>query len=127
MVTPERIALTMDAASVVVPGVEGSLGVLANHAPLMAELAIGEVIVRDAAGKETNLAISDGFMEMCENQVRILVNTAETSTEIDVARAQEAKKRAEERLAERRDDIDKARAEASLKRALVRLRISGRQ
>lgn len=122
IVTPERVVLRQDVVSLVAPSVEGFLGVLANHAPLMAELRIGPITVRDADGQETLLATSGGFMEVKANTVRILADTAEKAAEIDVTRAEEARRRAEECL--RAEGVDYTRAEAALKRALVRLRVA---
>lgn len=124
IVTPERIVLKQDVLSVVVPGAEGSFGVLADHAPLMAELIIGELNIRNTDGAVTLMATSGGFMEVRENTVRILADTAESAFEIDLARAEEAKKRAEERIHTSHADIDLARAEASLKRAISRIRVA---
>ena len=124
IVTPEGVALSQDAVSIVAPAVEGSLGVLADHAPLMAELTVGEIWIRDAEGEVTRLATSGGFMEVRKNTVRILADTAERAEEIDIARAEEAKRRAEERLRSRTTGIDHTRAEAALERALVRLRVA---
>jgi len=124
IVTPERCVLEMDASSVIVPGVEGYLGILADHAPLISELALGKVTVKDESGNETLLAISGGFMEVRSNVVRILADSAELAEEIDVSRAQEAVKRAEARLQEAAAHVDRARAEAALERAINRLRIA---
>lgn len=124
IVTPERIVLQQDAASVVVPGSEGSLGILANHAPLMAELTVGELKVRDADGREEHFAISGGFMEVADNNVRILADSAEKAEEIDVPRAEQAVVRARERLSSADTSTDLLRAEIALKRALNRLRVA---
>ena len=124
IVTPERVVLTQDIVSLVAPGAEGSLGILADHAPLMAELTIGEVWIRDAGGGITRLAISGGFMEVKENMVRILADTAEKAEEINVTRAEEARKRAEQRLRTRGEAVDHTRAEAALKRAIARLKVA---
>ena len=124
IVTPEGIVLQQDAVSVVVPGAEGSLGILANHAPLMAELTIGEVQIRDADGNIERLAISGGFMEVASNTVRILADTAEKPQEIDVHRAEQAVARAKERLTAADTGMDMVRAEAALKRAINRLRVA---
>ena len=121
IVTPEQIVLKQDSASVVVPGAEGSLGILADHAPLMVELKAGVVYMKDADGNETTYALSGGFMEVNSNVVRILADTAEPGTEIDIERAEAALKRAEERLRASDANIDTTRAEAALKRALARL------
>ena len=124
IVTPERNVLTLDAVSVVAPGVEGYIGILADHAPLISELALGKVTVKDESGNETLLAISGGFMEVRSNEVRILADSAELSDEIDITRAQEAVKRAEARLRETAAHVDHARAEAALERAINRLRVA---
>ena len=124
IVTPERCVLEMDASSVIVPGVEGYLGILAGHAPLITELTYGKVTVKDDGGNETNLAVSGGFMEVRGDVVRILADSAELAEEIDVSRAQEAVKRAEARLQEAAAHVDRARAEAALERAINRLRIA---
>ena len=124
IVTPERIVLQQDAVSVVVPGAEGSLGILANHAPLMAELTIGSIQIRDPNGHEERLAISGGFMEVADNTVRILADTAEKAEEIDVQRAEEAVARARERLSSADTNMDLVRAEIALKRAVNRLRVA---
>ncbi len=124
IVTPERIVLSQDAVSVVVPGSEGSLGILANHAPLMAELTVGELKMRDPDGHEERYAVSGGFMEVADNTVRILADAAERAEEIDVARAEQALARARERLAAADANMDLVRAEIALKRALNRLHVA---
>ena len=124
IVTPERIVMQHEAVSVVAPGSEGSLGILANHAPLMAELTVGELQIRDQSGSMDRLAISGGFMEVRDNTVRILADTAEKPEEIDIHRAQEAVARAKERLSASEMGMDMVRAEAALKRALNRLRVA---
>ena len=124
IVTPERTVLSQNFASVVLPGKEGSLGILANHAPLMAELTIGEIRLRDADGQTIRMATSGGFVEVRDNVVRILADTAERSDEINLQRAEEARERAETRLRSHASDIDMMRAEAALKRAMVRIRIA---
>lgn len=125
IVTPERIVVSMDnAVSLVVPAAEGSLGVMANHAPLMASLEIGELDIRSSTNELTSIAISGGFMEVRDNLVRVLVSTAELADEIDIPRAEDALRRAQERLRSHSPDIDHARAEAALKRALARLQVA---
>ncbi|MHB0998989.1 MAG: F0F1 ATP synthase subunit epsilon [Armatimonadota bacterium] len=122
IVTPESIVLKQEAVSIVVPGVDGSLGILADHAPLMAELTSGVIRMRDANGDESCMAVSGGFMEVSSNTVRILADTAELACNIDLQRAEEALRRAEERLRSVTQDVDVSRAEAALKRALARIR-----
>lgn len=125
VVTPERTVLTEDAQSVVVPGVEGRLGFLRGHAPMVAGLGVGIVEFGDVNAEKRRLAITGGFVEVSENKVAILADTAELADEIDVARAQAAKERAERRLQQRDADIDRARAEVALRRALNRLQAAG--
>jgi len=124
IVTPERVVFSGDVRFVVAPGVDGELGVLPGHAPLVTGLKIGVVRVQKE-GKETRFAVSGGFMEVRDNRVIILAEAAEREDEIDVERAKAAKKRAEERLQARSPDIDIARAELALKRALNRLKVAG--
>ncbi|MBI2842639.1 MAG: F0F1 ATP synthase subunit epsilon [Armatimonadetes bacterium] len=128
IVTPDRVVMSDDqAVSLVAPGVSGYLGVLANHAPLMTELGIGEITVRRASGEEIHLAETQGFMEVSGNKVTILAESAEKAEEIDVERARAALKRAEDRLARtHEDEVDFARAETAMKRALNRLRVAER-
>lgn len=124
IVTPERMVYSQNVTSVVVPGVEGYLGILADHAPLMSELKIGIIHIIDADGHEIDLATDGGFMQVNGNVVRILADTAERKEEIDIRRAEEALRRAEERLREHRADVDVMRAETSIARAMNRLRVA---
>lgn len=127
IITPDRVVVSDDqVVSLTVPGVEGYLGILSGHAPIMTELTLGEITVRRADGKEIVMAESRGFMEASDNKVTILADSAEKADEIDVDRAKESIKRAEERLADAASEIDRVRAEASLKRALNRLRVAQR-
>lgn len=127
VITPDRVVVSDDeVASVVAPGSEGYFGVLANHAPAMAELRIGKLTFRRADGASDVMAIGGGFVQVFENTVSVLAESAELAKEIDVERAERAKKRAEERLAAGGPDVDMARAEAALERALNRLHVAGR-
>jgi len=101
---------------------EGQLGILPHHAPLMTILQAGELIVR-RGGEEDTLAISGGFLEVRPDRVIILADQAERAEEIDIDRAEAAKKRAEERLS-KKVEIDTARVEASLRRAIARLTVA---
>ncbi len=112
--------------SVIVPGSEGHVGVLANHAPMMAELVVGKLDFRRSDGKAGKMAISGGFLEVYENSVSVLAEAAELAEDINVERAEESKKRARERLSAAGADIDEARAEAALQRAINRLKVAGR-
>jgi len=124
IVTAEREVYTEDVDVVIAPGVEGQLGILPHHAPLMTTLQAGELRVRKG-GEEVSMAISGGFLEVRPDRVVVLADTAERAEEIDVARAEEAKQRARERLSEKQVvGADEARVEASLRRALIRLKVA---
>jgi F-type H+-transporting ATPase subunit epsilon len=123
IVTAERVVYTGEVEAVIAPGVEGQLGILPHHAPLMTTLQPGELRVRRGGGEDI-LAISGGFLEVRPDRVIILADAAERAEEIDIARAEAARKRAEERLAKRGVGIDETRAEAALRRALIRLEVA---
>ena len=121
IVTAERVVFSEDVDSVVAPGVEGQLGILPSHTPLMTMLQPGELRARKVDGEEFILVITGGFLEVRPDRVIVLADAAERAEEIDVARAEEAKRRAQELLSQRGPDLDVARAEAALHRALTRL------
>ncbi|MFH1032679.1 MAG: F0F1 ATP synthase subunit epsilon [Chloroflexota bacterium] len=123
VITAERLVYSDEVDIVIAPGVEGELGVLPHHTPLMTMLEPGELIVRKG-GEETSLAVSGGFLEVRPDRVIVLADAAERSDEINLARAEEAKKRAQERLAHLTPEINTARAEAALHRALTRLKVA---
>ena len=122
IVTAERVVLSEeDVDRLIVPGIEGELGVLPLHAPLLTMIKPG--VLRVVKGEEeTTMAITGGFIEVRENRITILADAAERGEDIDVARVEEARRRAEERLASREATVDMAKAEMALKRALVRLK-----
>jgi len=120
IVTAERVVFSEDVDVVLAPGVEGQLGVLPHHAPLMTILEPGELLVRKG-GEEFFMAVSGGFLEVRPDRIIVLADTAERAEEIDIARAEEAKQRAKQWLKEGIPDVDRALAEAALRRALVRL------
>ncbi|OGO46075.1 MAG: F0F1 ATP synthase subunit epsilon [Chloroflexi bacterium RBG_16_64_32] len=110
----------------IVPGVEGELGVLTLHAPLLTMIQPG--VLRIVKGDdEVEMAITGGFIEVRDNRVTILADAAERAGEIDSARAEEARRRAQRLLEEREADMDRARAEADLARALARLKVVERR
>ena len=126
IVTAERIVYSAEVDTVIAPGVSGQLGILPHHAPLMTTLQAGELVVRKGSQEEI-MAISGGFIEVRPDHVIVLADQAERAEEIDIARAAEARKRAEERLKDRKvTGLDEARAEAALRRALVRLSVAER-
>ena len=123
IVTAERIVYSAHVDVVVAPGVEGQLAILPNHAALMTTLQPGELMVRDE-GEETAMFVRSGFLEVCENRVTVLADVAEQAEEIDIERAEEAKRRAEELLQKRGPEVDLARAEEAQQRALVRISVA---
>ncbi len=100
IITPDRVVLDDKVQSVRLPGVQGSFGVLANHAPLVAELTVGPIHVVHANGDREYIAASGGFVRVENNRVTVLANAAERAEEIDIARVQAAVERAKARLAE---------------------------
>jgi F-type H+-transporting ATPase subunit epsilon len=124
VVTAERVVYSDDVDMVVAPGFEGQLGILPHHTPLMTSLLPGELRIKKGA-EEVSLVISGGFLEVRPDKVVVLADTAERADEIDVERAEAARRRAQERLSQQRAlGIDGARAEASLRRSLARLRVA---
>jgi len=126
IVTAERVVFSEDVDVVIAPGIEGQLGVLPNHAPLMTTLMPGELLVR-RGGDEFSLAITGGFVEVRPDRIIVLADAAERVEEIDIARAEEAKRRAEERLKAPVAEVDLLRAEAALRRSLARLQVAARR
>jgi len=126
IVTAEQAVYSDDVDTVIAPGIEGQLGILPHHTPLMTMLQPGELRVK-RGGEEFSLAISGGFLEVRPDRVIVLADAAERVEEIDVARAEEAKRRAQERLQERPPELDVARTEAALRRALARLQVVERR
>jgi len=123
IVTAEKQVYSEDVDMVIAPGIEGQLGILPHHTPLMTTLRPGELRVKKG-GEEISLAISGGFLEARPDRVIILADAAERVDEIDLSRAEEARRRAKERLAEKPVGIDEARAEAALRRSLARLKVA---
>ena len=125
IVTPKRIVFKGEVTSFSAPGVEGGFQVLHNHAPLLASLKIVKVKLSVAEGNEFHYAISGGFVEVRENNVILLAETAERTDEIDVERVKAARDRALKRLAEKYPNTDIERAKLALFRALNRLTVAG--
>jgi F-type H+-transporting ATPase subunit epsilon len=127
IVTPQRQLLRETVVEVTLPGADGQLGVLPGHAPLITELGIGELSYHaKKSGESAPVAIISGFAEVLGDRVTVLAETAERPEEIDVARATEAKKRAEQRLAAAASDpnVDWARAAIALQRSLIRIQVA---
>ena len=126
IVTAEGKIFSGETDSVTAPGSDGQLTILPSHAPLIIGLNEGELKYLDSAGAH-HVALLGGFMEVNANRVTILANAAEDAGAIDVQRAEEAMRRAEQRLAERTEEIDIERALTSLRRARVRLTVARRR
>lgn len=125
IITPEKKVVETAAEEVQIPGKNGYLGILPGHAPLITELAVGEVTFRENA-TEQHLAVAWGFAEVLPNKVTILAETAERPSEIDVKRAREAKERAEQRLTNGDASFDVERALDALHRAEARLDVAAK-
>src|SRR5919202_4334210 len=121
VVAAERSVFSDDVDEVLAHTLAGQIGILPHHAPLLTLLAPGELRLR-RGGEEIALAVGGGFLEVGDNRVVVLADSAERAEEIDVARAEEARRRAAERLAARTPEVDMQRAQAALARALARLR-----
>jgi F-type H+-transporting ATPase subunit epsilon len=127
VVTPERQLLQETVVAVTMPGQQGELGILPGHAPLMTELGIGELSYRTAdASLPVSISVISGFAEVLPDRVTVLAETAERAEEIDLKRAEEAKARAERRLASSDPNIDWDRATVALQRALIRIQIASK-
>jgi len=124
VVTPERVVYSGQAEMVIARGVQGDLGILPNHMPLVSPLKIAPVRIKTEGDKEVSMAVSGGFMEVRGDKVTILAETAELPGDIDVDRAKAAKARAEKRLAEKYAELDVLRAERALQRAMARLDVT---
>jgi F-type H+-transporting ATPase subunit epsilon len=123
VVTAERELYNGEADELIAPGTEGMLGILPRHAALLTTLKAGELRIK-LNGAEQPLFISGGFLEVSNNQATVLADTAEHAEEIDQARAEAARRRAQELLAEVTSSTERAEMQAALQRALQRLKIS---
>ncbi len=127
IVTGERVVYTeTDVDMVVAPGVDGSLGILPRHAPLITLLANGELRIKKG-GQEQSIVVFGGYLEVTPEKVIVLADAAERAEEIDLDRAQAARRSAEELKARRESGVDLAEAELSMRRAAVRLRVGQRR
>lgn len=125
VVTPSGPVLEEEYEMVVCKTETGELGILPRHIPLVSPLSIGDVRLKKE-NVTNHIAVSGGFMEVRPDKVTILAQSAEKASDIDVARAQQAKERAERRLQQKQDDTDFQRAELALKRAINRISITGK-
>lgn len=125
IVTPDRSVVAERVDEVEIPGAEGYFGVLPGHTPLLAMLQVGELWYRRGAEKHY-LSIAFGFAEVLPDRVTILAELAERADEIDLSRAEAARRRAEERLAKPSGDVDFERARIALGKSLIRIQVSSR-
>ena len=123
IVTPEKKVVDTAAEEVQIPGKNGYLGIMPGHAPLITELAVGEITFRGASG-EQHLAVAWGFAEVLPDKVTVLAETAERPSEIDVERSRKAKERAEQLLSSGDTSVDVERALDALARAEARLQVA---
>ncbi len=126
IVSPERLAYTDEVDMVVVPGIDGELGILPHHTRLISALGVGELRIKKG-GTEQSMLISGGFVEVRPDKVIVLADLAEHSDEIDEAKAVEARRRAEAELEQVQAPADLARVRAALQTALMRERIATRR
>jgi F-type H+-transporting ATPase subunit epsilon len=127
IVTPERLAYSDEVDSVQLPGIEGELGVLPHHAPLVSTLGVGELRIRKG-GAEESFAIVGGFLQVLPTKVVVLAETADMASEIDLEKAQEARREAEKALESGyHEGADLTTARAALQTALLRERVAQRR
>ena len=126
IVTPESKVYSEDVDMVTLPGVEGEMGIFPMHVPLMTQLTAGEIGVRKG-GQDFFLAVGDGFVEVTGERVSILTDMAIKAENIDESKAEEARRRAEARLAEKLGDEELAKVNAALAASLAQLKVKRRQ
>ena len=123
IITPEKIVFQDEVNEVIVPTTTGEVSILPNHATLLSQIAPGELIIKKD-NKEHSLAITGGFLDVNNNKVHILADYAVRSEDIEIAKAQEAHKRAEKAMQEKGTDQDFAMAEAQFRRAILELKVA---
>jgi len=125
IVTPDAKVYSEDVEMVTLPGSEGEMGIYPNHVPLMTQISAGEIIVRKG-GQEYFLAVGEGFVEITGDHVAVLADMAIKAENIDEAKAEEARRRAEERLAQHLNDEEMATAQAALAHSAAQLKVKRR-
>jgi len=126
IVTPDAMTYSEDVDMVTLPGVEGEMGIYPQHVPLMTQIVAGEISVRKG-GHDYFLAVGEGFVEITGDHVAVMTDMAIKAENIDEAKAEEARRRAEARLAEKIDDEESAMVSASLAHSLAQLKVKRRQ
>lgn len=124
IVTPEKKIYSADVYYLHAPATAGGIGIYPRHTPIVTALGVGDLGIDDGAGNKEEFFISGGFLDICDDKAVVLARSAEKSEDIDVERAERAKARAEERLANPAPDLDSLRAELALKRAIQRIKIA---
>src|SRR5689334_24377717 len=127
IVTPDAVAYSRDVQMVTLPAIDGQIGVLPGHVPLLTQIVPGELIVRDGDGHETFLAVGEGLVEVTGTRVSIVTDMAMAADSIDEAKAEEARQRAAARLRDKLADEELASVNASLARSLAQLRVKQRR
>jgi F-type H+-transporting ATPase subunit epsilon len=125
IVTPEAKTYSEDVDMVTLPGVEGEMGIYPMHIPLMTQIGAGEIIVRKD-GQDFFLAVGEGFVQITGDKVAVMTDMAIKAEDIDETKAEEARKRAEARLAEKLDDEESATVQAALAHSLAQLKVKRR-
>jgi F-type H+-transporting ATPase subunit epsilon len=126
IVTPDAVTFSGDVEMVTLPAVEGEMGVYPQHVPLMTQIVPGELVVR-REGHDTFMAVGDGFVEIASDHVAVLTDMAIPADQIDEAKAEEARRRAEDRLAERLDDEETATVHAAMANSIAQLVVKRRR
>jgi F-type H+-transporting ATPase subunit epsilon len=126
IVTPDAVTYSEEVEMVTLPGTEGEMGIYPQHVPLLTQVVPGEVVVRKD-GRDAFLAIGEGFVEITGDRVAIMTDMAIRAENIDEAKAEEARRRAEARLAEQVDDEESAIVSAALAHSLAQLKVKRRQ
>ena len=123
LVTPDAVVYSRDVQMVTLPAVDGQLGVLPGHVPLLTQIVPGELIVRDGDGQETFLAVGEGLVEVTNTRVAVVTDMAVAADSIDEAKAEEARQRAAARLRDKLADEELASVNGALARTLAQLRV----
>lgn len=126
ILTPERVFLSENVEMVIVTTPQGNMGILAGHMPVVAAIAVGSSRIKKENGEWVEAVLTEGFMEVKQDKVIIIADTAEWPDEIDANRAEAAKKRAEDRLVQRKSEEEYVRGQAALGRAMARLKATSR-
>ena len=126
IVTPERVVVSESVDEVVLPGIEGEFGVLHGHIPFLTALKVGVLTYKNGE-EEEHLAVSWGYVEVTADNVKVLAETAEKATEIDISRAKTAREAAEKILTAGKEDTEYDEAKVRLEKAVIRMQVAGKK